>query len=93
MDLAPYSDAIYEVVKEAARTQDKFGDFASMHEAYGVLAEEFAELFDAVRMRQNENGIDEHGQVHTRGECIRDEAIQVAAVALRIAMQAGKVTR
>lgn len=69
---------------EAARAQKKYGDFASMHEAYGVLAEEVAELFDAVRM----------GQAHpNRGARIEAEAIQVAAVALRIAAQARKVTR
>lgn len=69
---------------EAQTAHDKYGDFASMHEAYGVLAEEVAELFDAVRVRQSDP---------TRGVCIRREAIQIAAVALRIAEQAGRVTR
>ena len=69
---------------EAFKAQHKYGDFASMHEAYGVLAEEVAELFGAVRLRQ-------HNSV--RAERIRYEAIRVAAVALRIAEQADRVTR
>ncbi len=75
---------IDDVAAEAARAQERYGDFASMHEAYGVLAEEVAELFDAVRLRQGDK---------SRGEAIRREALQVAAVALRMADQAGRVTR
>ena len=55
-----------------------------MHEAYGVLAEEVAELFDAIRMKQ--------GDPHRANE-IEAEAIDVAAVALRIAEQAKRVSR
>jgi NTP pyrophosphatase (non-canonical NTP hydrolase) len=73
-----------EIEREAAEAQSKYGDFASMHEAYGVLAEEVAELFDAVRL----------GQQHpNRGVEIQNEAIQVAAVALRIALQARSCKR
>ena len=68
----------------AFRAQHKFGDFASMHEAYGVLAEEVAELFDAVRLKQTDRA---------RSTKIRHEALDIAAVALRIAEQAGRVTR
>lgn len=70
---------------EAAEATQRYGDFASMHEAYGVLAEEVAELFEGVRMHQSTEP--------ERGKRIRAEAIQVAAVALRIAEQAGRVTR
>lgn len=72
------------VVTLADASQAKYDDFASMHEAYGVLAEEVSELFDAVRMRQSDT---------QRGACIRREAIDVAAVAMRIAEQAVRVTR
>ncbi len=68
----------------ATTAQDTYGDFASMHEAYGVLAEEVAELFEAVRMKQ---------RMPTRPGLIRFEALQIAAVALRIAEQAERVTR
>jgi NTP pyrophosphatase (non-canonical NTP hydrolase) len=69
---------------EASVAQEKYGDFASMHEAYGVIAEEVAELFEAIRMGQ---------LAPNRAARIRAEAVQVAAVALRIAAQAGRVTR
>ena len=69
---------------EAQSAQVRYGDFASMHEALGVLDEEFQELKLAIFMRQ---------QNPHRSECVRKEAVQVAAVALRIAEQAGRVTR
>lgn len=75
---------IERVEAEADLAQGKYGDFASMHEGYGVLAEEVAELFDAIRMPQS--------HISRAGE-IEREAIQVAAVALRIARQASRVTR
>lgn len=75
-----------EACDEAQRAQSTYGDFSSMHEAYGVLAEEVAELFDAVRMKQSRVNV-------ARAEAIRLEALQVAAVALRIAEQARRVTR
>ena len=77
------------VMAEAARAQDRFGDFASAHEAYGVLAEEVAELFEAVRMKQGERP----PAGPCRQEAIRQEAIQVAAVALRLAEQAWRFDR
>lgn len=71
-------------MNEAHAAQEKYGNFASMHEAYGVLQEEVDEFFDAVRKRQSDDD---------RAESIRAEAIQIAAVALRIAEQAGRVRR
>lgn len=73
-----------EIVDEAQRAQDRWGDLASMHEGYGVLCEEVAELLEAIRLRQ-ENP--------ERGPHIEKEATQVAAVALRMAAQARRVTR
>lgn len=64
--------------------QSRYGDFTSMHEAHGVLAEEVAELSEAVRMKQSNP---------KRAEHIEKEAIDVAAVALRIAEQARRITR
>ena len=74
-----------KAMAEAKSTCLTYGDFSSMHEAYGVLAEEVAELFEAVRLRSDGTEI--------RGTKIAAEAIQIAAVALRIAEQAGRVTR
>lgn len=83
-----YTEALHNAMgaaaDEASEAQAKYGDFASMHEAYGVLAEEVAELFAAVRLRQDNP---------ERGPHCAREAIQIAAVALRIAEQAGRVTR
>jgi NTP pyrophosphatase (non-canonical NTP hydrolase) len=73
-----------KVIDEAESAQESFGDFASMHEAYGVLAEEVAELFEAVRLRQG------HPE---RLDRIAHEAMQVAAVAARMGEQASRVLR
>lgn len=69
---------------EASKADELFGDFSSAHEGYGVLAEEVAELFDAVRLKQSKAD---------RWTMVEAEAIQVAAVALRIAEQAGAMWR
>jgi hypothetical protein len=79
-----FEESADSVRREADTAQRRYGDFASMHEAYGVLAEEMAELFEAVRLRQ-ENA--------ERPIAIRREAIQIAAVAMRIAEQADRVKR
>ncbi len=73
-----------EIQDKACTAQNEYGDFASMHEAYGVLAEEVAELFEAVRTNQKMPG---------RAMLIRNEALDVASVALRIAEQARRVMR
>ena len=77
------SELLGEALARAADAQKQYGDFASMHEGYGVLAEEMAELLDAVRMRQSS----------LRAAAIATEALDIAAVALRIATQAHRVTR
>lgn len=66
-------DLLLRIRREANDAQSKYGPFASSHEAYGVLAEEVAELFDAIRNNQHAS--------------MCSEAIQVAAVSLRIADQ------
>jgi len=82
--------ALIEITTEADVAQGRFGDFASMHEAYGVLAEEVDELFDAVKLPQP---LGSDVGLTTRASMIEREAIQVAAVAMRIAEQARRVTR
>lgn len=56
---------------EIDRAERRYGDPISAHEGYGVLAEEVHELLVAVRANASES--------------IRSEAIQVAAVATRLA--------
>lgn len=101
MDSLKHFEAICNAVRaEALGAQVKYGDFYSMHEGYGVLAEEVAELFECIRIRQHVHSADTCGifdepctEGETRGKMITREAIQVAAVALRIAEQAGRILR
>lgn len=51
--------------------EERFGPFTSSHEGYGVLVEEVAELLDAIRAND--------------AEAVEREAVQVSAVAARIA--------
>lgn len=55
---------------------DKYGEFKNLHEAYGVMAEEIAELFDHVRTK-------EPLRVH---EEVYKELVQIAAMAAKAAM-------
>ncbi len=61
-----------EIIAEAKRAEAKYGPPASMQESLGVLLEEFEELREAIHANK-------------RGS-VELEAIQVAAVALRLAM-------
>ncbi len=61
------------IVAEAKASRDKWGAYRSPHEAYGVLSEEMAELLEA--MHQNDEAR------------VRHEAMQVAAVAYRLAAE------
>lgn len=74
---ADYSPAIQDAIEEArqhmAIASGLYGDFASTHEALGVLVEEWDELRDAIRANALES--------------IRDEAIDLAAACLRLAAQ------
>ncbi len=74
----------HRIREEADEAHATYGDFASMHEAWGVLAEEFEEFKRAVMKR--------HGD-QSRPLDIEREAIQIAAVATRIAKQARRVLR
>ena len=65
--------SLSHIEDEMDAAQRRYGPFTSTHEAYGVLAEEVAELLEAVR--SNDAG------------SIAAEAVQVAAVAARLAEQ------
>jgi NTP pyrophosphatase (non-canonical NTP hydrolase) len=71
MKMLIFPDVFHEALIESEKAEDRYGSFASTHEGFGVLAEEVSELLDAIR--SNLAG------------SVRIEAIQVAAVALRIA--------
>ena len=65
------SDLTDQLREEINRAHSRYGNFASTHEALGVLTEEYYELISAVQ--------------GNRVDRIRHEALQVAAVALRLA--------
>ena len=63
------------VKKEYLRAIKKFGSFHNAHEGYAVLLEEVDELWENVKL--NQKNVD-------RDKLIREESIQVAAMAIRI---------
>lgn len=71
---------IGEVYTELAGAEAKFGPFNSSHEGYAVLLEEVDELWDVVKL--NPKKIDGDGK-KIRNQRMREEAIQVAAMAIR----------
>lgn len=66
---------MYDVLEEIQRIRARYGPLASTHEGLGVLLEEFEELKDEIKKPPNS----------FRSDLLRHEAIQVAAVATRIA--------
>jgi NTP pyrophosphatase (non-canonical NTP hydrolase) len=62
---------VVAVVAEAEAAAARFGPYTSTHEGYGVLVEEVAELLAAVRSNDL--------------AAVEAEAVQVSAVALRLA--------
>ncbi len=75
--LLPYADAATDALAELAGAVGKWPRFNSLHEGWGVLSEEVDELWDHVRLNQKKRD----------PAAIRAEAIQVAAMALRIAVE------
>lgn len=72
MDDVDYlEEASTQMLSEIAEADRKYGPFTSSHEGLGVLTEELKELTEAIHANTL--------------EAIRHEAIQVAAVALRLA--------
>ena len=71
-----------EVKDEIDQSENKYGPFHSLHEGFAVLREEYQELEKAIFW-----GVGETGDT----KCVRDEAIQVAAMAIRIAMMVSPV--
>lgn len=68
--------AASRLADEMNRSRAKWGPYRSTHEAYGVLCEEMKELLDAIHADDN--------------RAARAEALQIAAVALRFAIEGWK---
>jgi len=71
-----------EVKQEIDRTEEAYGPFHSLHEGLAVLREEYQELEHEIFWGHRESG-------NTDG--VRQEAIQVAAMAMRLAMMISPV--
>jgi|WetSurMetagenome_2_1015567.scaffolds.fasta_scaffold104379_2 hypothetical protein len=73
-----------EVLKEYEKAAGKFSAFHSAHEGYAVIKEEVDELWDEVK--HNPGGTDHAERMQASKDHIslmREEAIQVAAMAMR----------
>lgn len=73
MKIEQLEEAILEMDERMERAQARYANFASCHEALGVALEEWNELQDAVKA----NAI----------EGVREEALDLAAVLIRLAIQ------
>ena len=71
------SEIVKEVKQEIEVGEDRFGPFHSQHEALAILREEYLETENAV-FWDNKHGENNH--------TVRAEAIQVAAIAIRLAV-------
>ena len=67
------------VVKEHQRSLDIHGDFHSLHEGYAVLLEESDELWDQLKKK------------HMDLDWVIEEAIQISAMGMKIAVFATKL--
>ncbi len=65
---------IQDILNEFNKAFDKYGHFASFHEGFAVMKEEVDELWDHVKTNESKRNKEE----------MRKEAIQVAAMALKI---------
>ena len=71
----PLPVAVLDAAAELQRAQDRYPPMHSAHEGWAVIREEYLELEEALRMRQGDP---------ERPVRVRAEALQVAAMALRL---------
>lgn len=65
-----------KVHEELDRATKQYGPINSPHEAYGIILEELDEMWDEIKANDNEKA--------------REEAIQVAAMAIRFLVDSAK---
>ena len=70
-----------EVMQEVLRAQSIHKPMNSLHEGYAVLLEEVDELWDLVKMNRTKM---EGGELQLHMRKVRSEAVQIAAMALRL---------
>ena len=73
----PYYEASIDVMQEIVQAVNNWPPMNSQHEAFAVLMEEVDELWDCVRIKQKNRDLAK----------ARNEAIQVAATAIRFAVE------
>jgi len=74
---------IREIEKELDSATDKFGPFNNAHEGYAVILGEMDELWDTVKLNQHDP---------TRNRLMKKEAIQTAAMVIRLLHDCCKVS-
>ena len=72
-----FPNVICDIESELVCARANFPPFNSAHEGYAILAEEVSELWAHVKTKQKERDLD----------AMKQEAIQVAAMAIRFAME------
>lgn len=88
-----YLDASTEVLWEIVRARALHpGDFHNIHEGHSVVEEEYDEFWDAVKLNPKKIEVSDYGDLlaaqkarHKR--MMREEAIQLAAMAIRFAAE------
>ena len=65
-------EVLEEIFQHVSESEERYGNYASSHEALGVIFEEFDELTEAIRAN--------------RMESVREEAIDLTAVLIRLAV-------
>lgn len=76
MTMEVIDKALALVRDELVKATLAFGKFNSPHEGYGIIAEEFDELFDEIKANNRERAV--------------SEAVQVAAMATRFIIDCGQ---
>ena len=76
--------ALEAVEKEYISAKKKFGHYNSLHEAGGVIKEEYDELWEAIREWKGEYD-------HEIRDKVRKEAIQLAMVSAALAAEANNL--
>lgn len=74
----PLEQAMVAVLAEVRQAQSNWPAFNSAHEGFAVLKEEVDELWDHVKTNQKKRDL----------HAMRKEAVQVAAMAMRFAIEA-----
>lgn len=89
----PWDDIQDEVDAELIRATEKFGPFGSPHEGYSIILEELDELWEKVKNPPDMDKTEKRPDGFTEGQWkavwqvqMKKEAVQVAAMAVRFAL-------